>query len=238
MAASSYTWFDHVARDVDPYAAAKYRLTLDWLRRYGFSSDVIYNIGCGSGVFTSHAADAGFKVKAFEPDPSAYHLALRALPAGCTVEMLGLQEIDSANEAKVIVMHDVLEHLPDSSRAVAQLHRLLRPEGLLVVSVPALPFLFGYHDEQLGHYRRYTKRTLRDALGRHFQIVRIRYFGFTFIPVTVWFSKVRRKRYGSGSRGLLVRAFDVACRVEQKVPSPIGTSLLCLARPLPGDPGD
>ena len=51
---------------------------------------------------------------------------------------------------------DVLEHVPDDARALAEICRVLRPGGILVASVPAYQFLWGPHDEALHHQRRYT----------------------------------------------------------------------------------
>lgn len=57
---------------------------------------------------------------------------------------------------------DVLEHLEDDRRAVAELARILRPAGLLVVSVPAFMALWGDHDRLYGHHRRYRTREVRE----------------------------------------------------------------------------
>ena len=100
--------------------------------------------------------------------------------------------------------------------------------------VPALPSLFGYHDEQLGHYRRYTRRTLRGALEPTFGIDRMRYYGTALMPVTLWYSRLRRQPYPTADvagGGFVGKALDVVCRVEERVPGPLGTSLLCMARP-------
>ena len=48
---------------------------------------------------------------------------------------------------------DVLEHLDDDLGALDEFHRVLRPEGLLLVSVPAYRFLWSEHDEALRHRR-------------------------------------------------------------------------------------
>ncbi len=229
-----YTLGDHVARESDEYAKAKFRLTLRWLRGEARGARLA-NIGCGSGVFNRMAVDAGFQVAAFEPDPPAYELAARALPSSnCTLSPLPLESIDGTAIADVVVMHDVLEHLPDDRAAVERLHRLADPRGRVILSVPAMPSLFGYHDEQLGHHRRYTRRTLRAVLEPSFRIVRLRAFGFAFIPITLWFSKWRRRPYpveSSGRRGLLGRAVRAVCTLESRVPAPIGTSLVCELRP-------
>ena len=64
----------------------------------------------------------------------------------------------------VITALDLLEHIPDDAAAVAEMARVLRPGGILLVMVPALPFLWSEHDEALDHLRRYRARQLREIL--------------------------------------------------------------------------
>ena len=59
---------------------------------------------------------------------------------------------------------DVIEHVDDDVATLAELRRVLRPGGLLLVAVPAYMFLWGTQDEVSQHRRRYTNRTLRRAL--------------------------------------------------------------------------
>jgi 2-polyprenyl-3-methyl-5-hydroxy-6-metoxy-1,4-benzoquinol methylase len=54
------------------------------------------------------------------------------------------------------VLHDVLEHIDSENAAIERIFELLTDDGILVISVPALDGLFGFHDEQLGHFRRYS----------------------------------------------------------------------------------
>ncbi len=56
---------------------------------------------------------------------------------------------------------DVIEHLDDDRAAIGALAKLLKPGGLAVVSVPALPELFSEFDRIQGHRRRYLPETLR-----------------------------------------------------------------------------
>jgi hypothetical protein len=89
--------------------------------------------------------------------------------------------------------------------------------------------LYGLHDEMLGHYRRYDRRSLTRVLTPHFTIERMRTFGFAFIPVTAFYSRWRRKPYPTGPAGgasLVSRAFGAVCAIEARVPLPLGTSLL------------
>ena len=58
---------------------------------------------------------------------------------------------------------DVLEHLPDPHRSLAELHRVLKPGGSLTIQVP---FLYPLHDEPLD-FHRWTRHGLRQAAVRH-----------------------------------------------------------------------
>ena len=60
---------------------------------------------------------------------------------------------------------DVIEHLDDDRAAVRRLGELVRPGGIVVVSVPALPELFTEFDAIQGHRRRYLPETLRAAFA-------------------------------------------------------------------------
>ena len=72
---------------------------------------------------------------------------------------------------------------------------LLAPGGVAVISVPAYPWLFGHHDVQLGHHRRYTRGGLCALFERGFAIERSRYYGASLIPVALWFSRIARTGY-------------------------------------------
>ena len=162
-----YKTRDHALRAKDKYAWTKYELTAHWLRDYARAGMTLINVGCGSGEFNHVACAAGMKVIACEPDPIAFELAKRTQPAqGCEVRNCGLLDLKGdAEPADIIVMHDVLEHLADDAAAARYLGSLLKQGGRLIISVPALPGLFGHHDVLLGHYRRYTKSSLVRVLG-------------------------------------------------------------------------
>lgn len=63
-----------------------------------------------------------------------------------------------------IVAVNVIEHIHDDHALVRRLAALLKPDGKLVVYVPACPFAYGTLDRALGHYRRYTPDTLAALL--------------------------------------------------------------------------
>jgi 2-polyprenyl-3-methyl-5-hydroxy-6-metoxy-1,4-benzoquinol methylase len=227
---AGYTADDHEFRENDDYARAKYDITLRWLG--AASGRRLVNVGCGAGLFNELAHAAGFRVEACEPDSGAYAVAAEHAPAGVDVHLGGLFDAPIAEGADVVVMHDVLEHIDDEAAAVLAVAKLVRPGGVAVVSVPALQSLFGLHDERLGHFRRYDRRSLRRALEGSFGLERMRYFGMSLIPVTLAYSRWMRKPYPTGAASgpsLVGRAFGAVCAVEARVPTPLGTSLICLA---------
>ncbi len=70
------------------------------------------------------------------------------------------RERDFAGASYVTLM-DVLEHQEDDRAFLAELAEKMDPGTTLLLTVPAMPWLWSGWDAMLGHYRRYTKRSLR-----------------------------------------------------------------------------
>jgi SAM-dependent methyltransferase len=60
---------------------------------------------------------------------------------------------------------DVLEHLENDSGLLREMVRVCEPGGIILVTVPAMPFLWSGHDEALHHKRRYTKNQLLNRIA-------------------------------------------------------------------------
>ena len=229
----AYKTKDHLLRSNDEYAQGKYDVTTRWLAPRIRPGQLLLNIGCGSGEYNATATSMGLNVMACEPESQAFEIALRSAPAGCDVMPIGLMElVHRAPPADFIVMHDVLEHLEDDRAAVAALHSLLKRDGVAVMSVPAYQWLFGHHDVQLGHYRRYTRRSLLALFRSTFEIEAARYYGAAFIPIALWFSRIRKKGYpvAAAGRGLAHAMMRAVCQAEARLPMPMGTSVLIRVR--------
>lgn len=57
---------------------------------------------------------------------------------------------------------NVLEHIHDHRKALRNMASILIPGGVIVLLVPAFAGLYGPIDKNLGHYRRYSRRSLRE----------------------------------------------------------------------------
>ncbi|MHC5065028.1 MAG: class I SAM-dependent methyltransferase [Planctomycetota bacterium] len=141
---------------------------------------------------------------------------------------------------------DVLEHLEDDRRALREWRQLLRPTGQMMLSVPALPILWGRQDLLSGHYRRYRRGELRDKLeNAGFEIQRLSYFNFLLFPPILLMRLLMRpfigkKHVGSdfstprfGLDGLLYKLFATEGNWLKHRNLPIGVSLIAIVRPAP-----
>jgi SAM-dependent methyltransferase len=228
-----YKTSDHLFRSKDEYAQGKYDLTTRWLKPLVRPGQLLLNVGCGGGDYNATAVGMGLRVVACEPEETAFELARQEAPAGCRVHHCGLGELVARTEpAAYLVMHDVLEHIEDDRAAVAAVHDLLEPGGTAIISVPAYQWLFGVHDVRLGHFRRYTRRSLVEVLGARLEIEATRYYGAALIPVAWWYSRLTKQPYptATAARGPGAAIFRAVCQLESRVPLPVGISVIARVR--------
>ena len=92
-----------------------------------------------------------------------------------------LEEMPFRKQFVLVGMFDVLEHIEDEAAALQQVYTLLRPGGLLFMTVPAYAFLHSAEDVAAGHFRRYTLRSLtRAVIGSGFKL---EYATYLFAPL-------------------------------------------------------
>ncbi len=200
--------------------------------RGGGEGRTLINVGCGVGHFNRLALDRGFRVIGYEPDHDAFLIADEQKVENVELVCGDLFAVTNVR-ADIVVLHDVLEHIDAEGAAIEKIFDLLKSDGILIISVPAFERLFGFHDEQLGHFRRYSKPSLRRALRGRFDVVKIRYLGFFALPVVYYFSTFRKAGYPDfvqGEQSLKMRIFSFLMRVEKHVGSPLGTSIILMAR--------
>jgi len=95
----------------------------------------LLDIGCSLGIFLDLARKKGWEIHGVELNERARRVAkekFRIAPYDRPLEELNLEP----ESFDVVTMWEVLEHLTDPRRILAQAHRLLKPGGMLVVLVP------------------------------------------------------------------------------------------------------
>ena len=126
---------------------------------------------------------------------------------------------------------NVLEHVPEEGKALANLMSALSEGGRAIILVPQHPWLYGSLDTALGHCRRYTRRSLEDALlAAGFGIERI--FDFNRVSVPGWWlnAKVLQRRHiGRVQLKILDSFLWLLKRIDRWLPWS-GISLIAVAR--------
>lgn len=192
---------------------------------------VFVDAGSGTGAFASSLAETGRSVTFFDTGPTE--------PPGFRASITAIPLADGS--VGTVLARDVLEHVDDTT-ALAECHRVLRPGGHLLVTVPGWPSLWGPRDELAGHLRRYRWPRLIDVVETAgFEVVERRGYQLTLLPLVAASRIVARFRpdrqlaaeervAGLGSR--LLTAINVAeagLARRGKLRPPTGSTLALVA---------
>lgn len=160
--------FSYIGQELDHFRLAK-----NW-KDYWFSHireylgrDVL-EVGAGLGNNTEVLfREPGIHLTALEPDSELvrqHREVLATFPAAHQerIELLTgtVADLPAGRQFDSILYIDVLEHIEADAEQVLAALPHLRPGGRLIVLSPAFQMLYSPFDKALGHYRRYTRRTL------------------------------------------------------------------------------
>ncbi|MCL5005772.1 MAG: class I SAM-dependent methyltransferase [Acidobacteria bacterium] len=215
------------------------------LRRLGQLSAVAIDVGCGTGrnmlLLDQHAG----RVAGVDRSLAALGIAASR---GCAVGCADGQRLPFADAcADLVTAFDVLEHLDEDVSALVEFNRILRPDGLLLITVPAYRFLWSEHDEALMHRRRYVASELHVKLNRTGFSVLLRSYAVFFAFFPILFYRLYRGLFPKDAMSpkashvilpsFLNVMFTWMLRLEARlmgvVRLPWGTSIVMLARKQP-----
>jgi len=90
------------------------------------------------------------------------------------------------NSYDIIILFDVLEHIENTKPFIVSLLKHLKPNGHLLINVPAFNMLFSAYDKKMGHFRRYNRKALINEFRKsNLKILDTRYWGLTLFPILV-----------------------------------------------------
>jgi SAM-dependent methyltransferase len=199
----------------------------------------ICEIGAGVGNMSEHLVAGGREVAVLTDVDPYYGSLLERRFADRTevvVERLALPDDAAADELSrydldTVVALNVIEHIADDVGALRSMFRLLRPGGHVVVFVPAVQRAYGTLDRELGHVRRYDRRSGRALLHEaSFEVVSAQYFNL--LGLLGWWVNARVFGTRRISRAQL-RLFDSLVpllSLERHLPLPVGQSLIMVGR--------
>jgi SAM-dependent methyltransferase len=217
----------------DLRTAVNYRRWLCSLGVPYFGDDVL-EVGSGLGYYAADWADMGVRITASEADPARLDHLTTMFAGDSRVQVRELAvPIEEEAEYSTVVAYNVLEHIPDDVAALRAFRGLLRPDGAVVLVVPAFPGAMSRFDRAIGHQRRYTRAALSSALGQAgLHVERCHYVNAP--GLLAWYVGMRLLR-GRPKEGPLLSVWDRAVvpverRIERYVRMPFGQSVFAVAR--------
>ena len=134
------------------------------LERYRIDGPVL-DVGGGNGVVSGALEKHGLRTVLLEPGPEgASNARRRGLRSVVNATLEDARFADATFAAAGAF--DVVEHIADDEALLREIRRVLRPEGVLCVTVPAYRWLWSSEDDVAGHHRRYTLPRLSKLLER------------------------------------------------------------------------
>lgn len=183
MNVDEYTAMAEVER-VHWFYRGKRALARQWLEHLVAPSPEteLLDCGCGTGLFAKEMSTS-CRVTAVDDHEEALSLARRNLsPEHCFSGSATILPFPDAAFDAVTAL-DVLEHIQDDKKALAEWKRVLRPGGVLLLTVPALQSLWSDWDVALHHYRRYDRAGLEALIaGVGLELISARYTNTLLVP--------------------------------------------------------
>lgn len=223
------------------FAENSYRWILELFRPYLGSR--LVEVGAGTGAFSELILEGRpSSLTLVEPSTNLYCMLVNrfeATPATTThVQTYNsifahiADEIREVQQPDSIIYVNVLEHIDDDAAELETVKRTLPVGGRVFIFVPALPRLYGSFDEQIGHFRRYTKRELEaKCRSAGFSVLDAGYFDFAgILPWWIKYCLIRSDRMEAGA----VKFYDKFCVpgikvFETIVRPPIGKNIFLIA---------
>lgn len=205
---------------------------LPWLRRVGAGR--VIDFGAGIGTYSELLRDLGFDVTAAEPDDAA-----RAAAAAAGLDVVADSADLPDDVADAVISFNVIEHVDDHVGLVAEMGRLARAGGAVVLIVPARMELWTPMDDVVGHLRRYDRAMLeRTIVQAGLRPHALRYLDLPGALVTLAYRALPTSsgRLSTRSTRLFDRVVVPVSRAADTLRVPFGKNLIAVALP-PGSPG-
>lgn len=221
---------------------ARERVILDALRAHRPASGWrnVLDVGCGDGLFFDELAKLP-GVRLVEGVEPAAALVSPDGPHRARIHVVPFDAgFDLGRRYSLIVMLDVLEHLPDPAASLRHALSLLEPDGMFLATVPAFMALWTRHDDLNHHFTRYDKPSFGALATRAgLRIIESRYF-FHWTAVAKIATRIREALVpGEPAVPLMPpaavnRLLYALSRLEERMlgalPVPIGSSLMVVGK--------
>jgi SAM-dependent methyltransferase len=200
----------------------------DAYERHGDRRGTFVDLGCGTGYVADVLRSRFPELRAVGCDP------LHGAAGTPSVRGSLPRSPFRSGVADAVGLFDVLEHLDDDVAALDEVRRLLRPHGTVLLTVPQHRWLWGRRDVAAGHRRRYTRRSLREALAAAgFRPLELTSFMTVLLPLVAAARGVETDRVPRPALNRVLGRVAAIDRyaIRRGLTLPFGGSLLAVARP-------
>lgn len=204
----------------------------------------LLELGCGTGsvLLALHKRLPGVVLTGSELHLRGLSVARRRLGSSATLLQMDARKIPATDHFDAIGAFDVLEHIAEDEVVLAQIHKALKPGGVLLVAVPQHPWLWSPADEVARHVRRYARGEIERKLETAaFRVVHTTSFNALLLPLMAA-SRLRQRLSRDAQPmtelqvgGLLNKSLAAALALEVFLTSkgmrwPVGGSRFVVAR--------
>ncbi len=201
-------------------------------------SGLVLDAGCGTGGLITRMAQDRPDLRAIGVEWSAAAAERAALKAGTPIVRGSVNSLPFADGSfDAVIAADVLCHAGvDPGESLAELRRVLRPGGRLIVNMPAYGWLMSSHDRRVHTVRRQTARQTRAMLSQAgFARVSARYWNGLLLPLVILQRKLIARRSARSDVAPFPPWLDAILHgmttFERRLPMalPFGSSVLAIA---------
>lgn len=168
------------------------------INKYCARRESFLEIGCGTGYVLSGIAQrfAFERMLGSEIFSQGLQFAARRVPQADFIQM-DARQIPYWGEFDVIGAFDVLEHIEEDTVVLAQMRQALKPEGMLLITVPQHDWLWSPSDDYACHVRRYSAKDCHAKIkAAGFRIVRSTSFVSLLLPLMMA-SRLKKSKQGA-----------------------------------------
>lgn len=201
---------------------------------------LIVEIGCGTGGNLKVLKDY-YRIAGIDISPEAVRYAMQRVD--CKVFLGDFRDSlsDLWPDTDAVILADVLEHTEDDLTFLRDIIKSLKPNAVLLMTVPAHNFLWNHHDIVLGHKRRYSAESLR-SLWNGLEVGELFFSPFNsfLFPIIAFYRLLRGKKQKHFKSDLslppawlnylLFKIFSIERLFLKAFPLPFGLSYLVVLK--------
>ena len=188
-------WTDEMTEIADlhidknhPIDFASRELCVQFLKNYDQSKKkIVLEIGCSSGNLIKNIIELKkFSYIGSDAIKNHIHKLSKKYNDIPFIIFYLLKKSIQKSIADVVIMLNVLEHIKDDDKALAEVNKILNNQGILIIEVPSGKFLYDEYDRKLLHYRRYNMQEIEKKLIKAgFKIEKKTHLGFIIFPLFI-----------------------------------------------------